>query len=214
MRKTLAVLSLLVSVSAFASSSMPMPQSNPAQDAQRAYNDGLKYRDRAWAAEKELKTTTDPKRKATLEEIITKSYKADIRSQRAALQADGSLYQAQTELGYALRKTGEYDAALEAYDRALGKMPNYAEAIEYRAEAYLMLNRMDDAKAAYLTLFNAGDQARAALLGAAMQSWIEAKKANPGGVSPEALAKFSQWVGERKEIAATAGGASGGGSWK
>ena len=215
MRKALATLVFLfIAVSAFGSKSMQLPASDPKADAQRAYNDGLRYRDRAWNAEKELKTTTDPKRRATLEEVIAKSYKADARQQTQAIRLDSSLYQAQTELGYALRKTGDYQGSLAAYDKALEMMPGYAEAVEYRGEAYLALNRVDDAKAAYLLLFNGGDKDRSRLLGEAMQSWIAARKTDPAGVAPDALAKFTQWVGERKEIAANAGTASGGGSWK
>jgi tetratricopeptide (TPR) repeat protein len=219
MRKAIAVLLFLLPVAAFASSSSPMSMPSaqprdPQEEAKRSYNDGLKYRDRAWAAEKELKTATDPKRQATLKEVITKSYKADIRQQRAALQADPSLYQAQTELGYALRKTGEYQAALEEYDKALQKMPNYAEAVEYRAEAYLALNRVEDAKQSYLTLYNAGDQTRSAELGAAMQTWLAAKKADPAGISADELTKFSEWVSARKEIATATGTVTSGGSWK
>ena len=39
-------------------------------------------------------------------------------------------------------------------DRALELAPDYGEAIEYRAEAYLGLDRIDDAKKAYMQLFN------------------------------------------------------------
>ena len=56
-------------------------------------------------------------------------------------------------LGYTSRKVGDYDAALAAYEKALALRPGYPEATEYRAEAYLGLGRVDDAKQAYLDLF-------------------------------------------------------------
>jgi hypothetical protein len=76
----------------------------------------------------------------------------------------------------------------------------FSEAVEYRAEAYLGLNRIDDAKKAYLDLF-AADRKQADLLMAAMKQWVEQKKANPAGVDATALEGFEKWVGERTEVA-------------
>ena len=53
-------------------------------------------------------------------------------------------------MGFAYRKTGDYAKALEMYDKALALQPGFPDAIEYRGEAYLALNRIDDAKQAYL----------------------------------------------------------------
>jgi cytochrome c-type biogenesis protein CcmH/NrfG len=51
------------------------------------------------------------------------------------------LHEAFSSLGYAYRKTGDFDQALQAYERALVLAPGYAAAIEYQAEAHLGLNR-------------------------------------------------------------------------
>ena len=67
--------------------------------------------------------------------------------------------QAYNGMGYSYRKLGDYTKALENYDRALQLAPKFPDAIEYRGEAYLALNRLDDAKQAYLTLFAHGSQA-------------------------------------------------------
>ena len=80
------------------------------------------------------------------------------------------------------RKLGKYQEALIAYDRALNLKPGYAEAIEYRGHAYLGLNRLDDAKQAYLALF-AGNRKLAAQLLAAMQTWVGEHRGNPGPAS-------------------------------
>jgi tetratricopeptide (TPR) repeat protein len=50
-------------------------------------------------------------------------------------------------MGFAYRKLGDYAAALEAYDRALTLNPHNRGALEYLGEAYLELDRPDDAKA-------------------------------------------------------------------
>jgi len=206
---------LLVAPALIASSSPSMPQpsmsANPQDNAIRSFNDGIHYRDRAWKAEKELATAQDPARKQTLSEIIRKSYEADVRSQRAAIRDNPTMFQAHTELGYALRKTGNYDEALKAYDTALQIKPNYGEAIEYRAEAYLGLNHLDDAKNSYLMLYNGGAKDLARQLGDAMQKWVTDRKADPSGVAATSIDDFAKWLSQRSEIAGTA---STGSSWR
>ena len=68
-------------------------------------------------------------------------------------------------MGFAYRKTGDYAKALEMYDQAIKMAPGFfPEAVEYRAEAYLALNRIDDARQSYLDLF-AADRKQADLDG-------------------------------------------------
>ena len=63
----------------------------------------------------------------------------------ASTDKDAHFHEAFSSLGYARRKLGMYEGALSAYDTALSLVPNYAEAVEYRAEAYLALNRIPEA---------------------------------------------------------------------
>jgi tetratricopeptide (TPR) repeat protein len=110
------------------------------------------------------------------------------------------MFQAHGGLGYVHRKLGDHAAALEAYDRALELEPNYTPAIEYRAEAYLGLNRLEEAKSAYMTLFNA-DRARADELAAAMRAWLEKRRQDAAGLGPETIEDFATWLSQREEIA-------------
>ena len=198
------------SVMAAGSRSGSMPR-NPGDDAVMSFNDGLSARDRAWKLEKELATAKDDAAKAKLEGKILKAYQSAIRAQRNAVRYNPQLFQAYGELGYALRKTGDHAAALEAYDKALSIQPGYAEAIEYRAEAYLGLNRIDEARQAYMVLHNGGDATRAKLLAEAMTKWLEQRRADPAGVAAETIEEFAKWLTQRTEISRTAAGA---GSWK
>jgi tetratricopeptide (TPR) repeat protein len=50
-------------------------------------------------------------------------------------------------MGFAYRKLGDYDQALQAYDWALKLNPHHRGALEYLGEAYLELDRPEDAKA-------------------------------------------------------------------
>lgn len=207
----LAIVTLAFAPSVFGSKGMSLPAPDPANQAVSSYNDGLRYRDRAWNYEKELAATQDPARKTQLEEQIRKTYAAAVRCQRAAVHNDRTLFQAYGELGYALRKSGDYAAALEAYDTALSLRSDYAQAIEYRAEAYLGLDRVSDARDAYLRLFNGGDPKDAALLAEAMTKWVAQHRADPGSVSAQAIDELDTWLSQRKEISRQSTAA---GSWR
>ena len=76
----------------------------------------------------------------------------------------------------------------------------FPEAVEYRAEAYLALNRIDDARQAYLDLF-AADRKQADILMDAMKKWVASRQAAPAGVAPDAITGFEKWIGEREGVA-------------
>jgi tetratricopeptide (TPR) repeat protein len=50
-------------------------------------------------------------------------------------------------MGFAYRKLGDYDKALQAYDRALTLNPHHRGALEYLGEAYLELDQPELARA-------------------------------------------------------------------
>lgn len=186
-------------------SSAPVPQQEPQvtpeQEARQHYNQGIYYREKAWKLEKQLADATDKDRQK-LERKIEKNYGRAIGEYEDALRNDPNMYQAASDLGYALRKTGRYTEALQAYDHALSLEPSYAEAIEYRAEAYLALNRLEEVKSAYVQLFGS-DRARADELLAAMHTWVKQQRSAPGEVDAATLDSFASWVDERTEIAGT-----------
>ena len=181
-------------------SSIPEPTKTPAQEAAELYDRGLSHRDKAWNLEKKAAAATDDAQRAKLEKKSRKQFQKAVFAFREAVRFEPRHHQAFSGLGYALRRTGAYDDALNAYDQALALAPGYAEAIEYRAEAYLGLNRLDDAKQAYMELFG-GAREKADELLEAMKTWIAGHQENPEGVDATALSDFASWVGERAEIA-------------
>jgi tetratricopeptide (TPR) repeat protein len=74
----------------------------------------------------------------------------DWRAAEAALRSALALLpafpEAWSELGYALRQQGRYLDSLAAYDEALRLRPDFPEALEYLGEAYVKLQRLDDAR--------------------------------------------------------------------
>ena len=201
----LACLLSTVPVLAAGGSSAPSPSVStemtitPEQRAAIAYNRGLKNRDKAWALEKKLAEAQTDKQRDKLETKIRKEYRKAIQAFQSAIDAHSSIFEAQASLGYALRKTGDYTASLEAYNHALDLEPNYTQAIEYRAEAYLGLYRLEDVKDAYLQLFRV-DRERADELMVAMSQWIEGRPENPGPLDAGTINDFVQWVQERSAL--------------
>jgi tetratricopeptide (TPR) repeat protein len=177
-----------------------MPTASPEQEAIEYYNDGISYRDKATALEKEAAAETDPKKREKLEAKAKDKHDSSIKKFVNATRRDPKLVQAWGSLGYAYRKVGNYNDSLDAYAKALELQPNYTPAIEYRAEAYLGLGRLDDVKSAYMTLFNA-DRPRANELAAAIDKWLEKNRSNPGNVDPAKVEEFGKWASDRKQLA-------------
>lgn len=183
------------------SSGMPSaPKKTPEQQAVEHYNAGLKLRDKALAFLKEAAEAAGAGDRTKQEKKAQQAFEKAIVQFRAATEKYPKYYQAYSDLGFALRKTGDYTGALEAYDHALSLSPAYWPAMEYRGEAYLGLDRVEDAKQAYMALFPT-DRGQADLLFKAMKGWVEKRRAEPGTMTPEAVLEFSRWVAQREEIA-------------
>ena len=152
-----------------------MPMRSPEEMAIAAYNSGVDHKDKGLKIEATSGVAKDAKERAKVD-------------------------QAYNGMGFSYRKTGDYAKALEMYDKALTLKPGFPDAIEYRGEAYLGLNRVDDAKQAYLEIL-AADRKQADTLMAAMQKWIADKTTNPAGVDPAVVSGLETWLKERGEIA-------------
>ena len=207
MKRKIVVFSFVLSGAAalFASGGMPLPASSQDRAAQ-SYNDGIYYRQKAWKLEQELASTSDVAKQGSIRAKLRSKYQDIVRAQTSATKINPTMYQAYGELGYAQRKLGNYAEAMQAYDKALELQPGYVEAIEYRGEAYLALNRLTDAENAYMTLFGGGDHVHSQALGVAMKHWLDDHKTNPADVSPADIQSFGQWLGQRQEITVAVAG--------
>jgi tetratricopeptide (TPR) repeat protein len=111
---------------------------------------------------------------------------------RVAVAADPNMKEGWNMLGYTSRKLGDYEESLTAYDKALALAPDYPEAIEYRAELFLLTGRLADVKTAYASLLKSSPS-YAGVLKTSMQDWLKAKKTAPG-VDDAQRAEFAAWV--------------------
>ncbi|HEX7418543.1 MAG TPA: tetratricopeptide repeat protein [Thermoanaerobaculia bacterium] len=200
---TVFVLSIAPALLASGSGSMPSPSMNnrsPHDQAVDYYNSGEKRLEKLTKMHDEMKASTDPQKAAQMKEKITKGLENAAADFDRATHNDANLYQAYSELGFTLRKLGKYTESLAAYNQALELEPGFSPAIEYRAEAMLGLNQLDEVKKAYATLF-AGDRPKADALMASMKSWIADRRANAGGLDAQKLDEFAKWVEQRETIA-------------
>ena len=140
------------------------------------------------------------KKFAKLRKKIDKEYGRAVDDYEDAVGHYPRFYQAYSSLGYALRKLGQYEESLAAYNQSLEINPYYDEAIEYRGEAYLGLNRLDEAKGAYMELFQS-DRVLAEQLMAAMLSWVAARRDDADGLDTAVVEQFAEWVEQRNELA-------------
>jgi tetratricopeptide (TPR) repeat protein len=138
-------------------------------------------------------SSSDAERNAALSDAL-KAYEASLPDFATAVRLDDSMHEAYTYLGYANRKLGRYADSLQAYEQALKINPNAVYAIEYQGEAFLGLNRVDEARFNFLRLY-ALDQHQAAKLLRAIRGWMDANTAAaPAGIDMPALAA---WIAEK-----------------
>ena len=172
------------------------PQKTPEQLAHQYYRQGVKHKEKAWKQEqKALNASTDKKRQKALVRVA-KEYQNAIEDLSRSLSYDINSYEAANEFGYCLRKTGDYAKALGAYNHALKLKPDFYPAIEYRAEAYLGLGYLQEAREAYLLLFREQPDLAAQLM-VAMESWSRENEE-----PDDSTRAFSSWIEERARLSA------------
>jgi tetratricopeptide (TPR) repeat protein len=183
-------------------SSMPEARERtPDEQARDRYNDGVRLIRKADDADATAQKTTDAAKRQKLQDRASEYYRKALARFEDAVQLSEGMYQAWNYIGYANRHLGEYTVALSAYDRALTLQPGYPEAIEYRGHAYLALNRLDDARNAYLALFPSNRKLADQLL-AGMQAFVAARRSDAQGLDAAALDAFAKWVEERVSVSA------------
>jgi len=201
MKRTLTTIFLVfLSPALLASGAGSINQRSPHDQAVELYNSGEKRLEKLTKMHDEMKASTDPQKTAQMQQKIAKGLEdAEADFERATLN-DPNLYQAYSELGFTLRKLGKYSESLDAYDKALDLQPGFSPAVEYRAEAMLGLNQLDEVKKAYTTLFG-GDRPKADALMVSMKSWLADRRASPAAVDAQKLDEFAKWMEQRESIA-------------
>lgn len=173
------------------------PRMTPQQQAARSYNAGLNHKKRAQAYEEKAAAAKDEKNRDKQLAKAKSQYEDAIDDYKKAIGYDMSSYMAMNEMGYAYRKTGDYEMAVKSYNTALAVRPNFTPAIEYRAEAFLGMSQFEKVKESYLALVRT-DQDQAATLMQALEAWQQAHQQD----ARADVKAFSDWIAERKAVAA------------
>jgi tetratricopeptide (TPR) repeat protein len=181
-------------------SASPSRALTPEEMAVESYNSGIGHRDRAVKADVQAMKESKDSDRVKGQKKAREEYEKALKDFKKAADLSPQMPQAYNGMGYSYRKMGDYTKALENYNRALELNPKFLDAIEYRGEAYLAVNRVDDAKQAYLALF-AADRKQADTLMKAMGDFVAKKKIDPSGVDAAALAAFESWITERSGVA-------------
>ena len=179
---------------------VPARSRSPEDEAKSAYNAGVKQIEKAKDFEQDAAGASDDRKRERALKKAQGAYEKAAREFEKAVSKMPELHEGWNYLGFARRHLGRYDASLEAYDRALQLKPGYADALEYRGETYLGLDRLDDARKAYMDLY-ASSRKHADELLASMQKYVEARRKEPNGLSAQTLDEFARWVDERAGIA-------------
>jgi tetratricopeptide (TPR) repeat protein len=169
--------------------------------ATSVYNIGVRSVKKAQGYDAEAAKASTPEKIAESHDKAQESYRESVAFFIDAVTAQPGMYQAWINLGFADRHLGNYCDALSAYDRALEINPNHPDVIEYRGEAYLGLNRIEEAKGAYMALFR-NSRPLADELMVAMHHWANARRQDAQGVRSADVDAFAKWMDERTGIAA------------
>lgn len=169
--------------------------------AKSAYNAGARSIKKAKGYDAEAAKASNPDKAAKAHDKAQRSYREAVTSFIDAVAADQKMYEAWNYLGFANRHLGNYDDSLSAYAKALEINPNFPDAIEYRGEAYLGLNRIEEAKGAYMALFR-DSRPLADELMVAMHHWADARRQDSEGLPSADVEAFTKWMDERASIAA------------
>lgn len=158
-----------------------------------AYGSGYAFIERAARFNQDAAAAPDTRSRDAALAGARVAYEDALRAFEQAARLDARMYEAHTYIGYARRKLGQYDRALEAYAAALELKPDYVRAIEYQGEAFLGLDRFEQAKFNYQRLY-ALDGEQASKLLAAMRRWADMRAREPGSVSLEVIAAAEKWL--------------------
>src|SRR5690606_11009253 len=172
------------------------PEAEYASTALDAYGDGYALIERATRFDHDAEAANDEESRRRAIEGAKQSYEDALDAFENAVRIDPRMYEAHTYIGYANRKLGRHDRALEAYASALKLKHDYVRAIEYQGEAYIGLDRFADAKFNYQRLYALdGEQAEKLLI--AMRKWLEERKADARSVPPDQLAAAAAWLSDQ-----------------
>jgi tetratricopeptide (TPR) repeat protein len=178
------------------------PDVKPDKAASKAYAAATKSMAKAHELEDAIAKATDPDKKAKAVSKLEDTYGKALDQYTEVLRNKNDMYDAWNQIGYVHLRFGAYRESIDDYNHGLALKPDVAEAIQHRGEAYLGIDHLDEAKAAYMDLFfHARPLADQLMLG--MRAWLQNHRTAANGVRASEIDAFDKWVQERDGIAKT-----------
>jgi tetratricopeptide (TPR) repeat protein len=176
---------------------------NPDKAAAKAYSAGMKSMAKARELEDAVAKATDPGKKARDMDKLGDTYGRALDQFTEVLRNKGDMYDAWNQVGYVHLRLGAYRESVDDYNHALALKPDLPDATLHRAEAYLAVDHLDEAKTAYMDLFY-HERPLADELMVSMQAWLQSHRTDAGGVRAGDIDSFDKWLHERESVAKTA----------
>ena len=180
-------------------------QSTPAVDkpdaaATKAYAAGKKSLAKAKDFESAAAGAQNPDKKSKALEKMGDAYYRALDQFTEALSNKGDMYDAWNEVGYIHLRLGAYAESIDDYNHTLALKPDLYEATFHRGEAYLATDRLENAKGAYMDLFNHARPLADRLM-VSMQNWLTMRRADSNGMRAVDVDAFDKWLQEQGGIA-------------
>ena len=172
----------------------------PDAAAKKAFKAGVKSLNRAREFQEVADKATNSDKKADALDKVNDAYGKALDQFTDALSNKGDMVEAWNYAAYVHLRLGAYNEAIDDYNHTLSINPGLLEAVEGRAEAFVGTDRLDQAKAAYMDLFNHAP-ALADQLMAVMQKWLQNHREAANGMRSTDIDSFGKWVQERDGIA-------------
>ncbi len=172
----------------------------PDAAAKKAFKAGVKSLNRAREFQDVADKATNPDKKADALDKVNDAYGKALDQFTEALSNKGDMVEAWNYAAYVHLRLGAYNEAIDDYNHTLSIKPELLEAVEGRAEAFVGTDRLDQAKAAYMDLFNHAPVLADQLM-AVMQKWLQSHREASNGMRDADIDSFGKWVQERDVIA-------------
>ncbi|HWX27034.1 MAG TPA: tetratricopeptide repeat protein [Steroidobacteraceae bacterium] len=172
----------------------------PDAAAKKAFTAGVKSLSKAREFEEAAAKAANPDKQAAALDKAGDAYGRALDQFTEALRNKGDMVDAWNGAGYVHLRLGAYNESIDDYNHALKLKPDLLEAVEHRGEAYMGFDRLDEAKAAYMDLFNHARPLADQLM-VSMQKWLASHRAAPSRVRAADIDSFDKWLQERDGIA-------------
>ena len=172
----------------------------PDAAATKAFNAGVKSLRRAHELEEVAGKASNADKKAGAMDKVGDAYSRALDQFTEAMSNRGDMVEAWNDVGYVHLRLGAYGESIDDYNHALALKADLLEAVEHRAEAYMAVDRLEEAKVAYMNLFNHARPLADQLM-VSMQTWLQSHRGAAIGMRVAEIDSFGKWLQERDGIA-------------